>query len=495
MPVRSLYVKVSLPVAIVVTAATITLTTVESSVRREATTELARARASNLATIAQDAIDSTTPQGHRPDLEAFFAKLAGSPDIAAVRVLDTSGKVLRSARRLEVGQRMTTHFRRLMQAAEGMAVEPDMVSDREVALHTIHPIVNRPKCQSCHGGVSRIGYLEIEVDLTKTGPEAGMARWHALSATLGGLQVLVLLGLTAAGVGLLVVRPVQGMVSVMERMQGGDLDVKMSPVGTRELDILVNGFNSMVARLRAAKQADELSRRAQMERAEQLATVGELAAGLAHEIKNPLSGVKAAVEVLARDYDAVDPKRMVLAQSAAEISRIDRVIRDLLQYARPKAPSLVRVDLNQIVRDSLMLTSVQASAQQIAVECELAGSLPEVEADTAMIRQVLVNLLLNAIHAVEGQVEGALIRVSTRADGDSVVCLVRDNGPGVPASQAEQIFRPFHTSRARGTGLGLSISQRVVEMHRGRLWLENPGEPGASFAFSLPVDAQREVAP
>jgi signal transduction histidine kinase len=223
-----------------------------------------------------------------------------------------------------------------------------------------------------------------------------------------------------------------------------------------------------------------------MERAEHLAGVGEMAAGIAHEIRNPLAGVKAAVEVLARQMPHDDERRAVLRQSVVELNRIEEVIRDLLSYARPRLAARVVADLNQLVRDGVMLVAGNAAARAVELRCRLGGDVPPVHVDPVMVRQVVTNLVLNAIQALEGTT-GAVVELSTAFEDHEVWCRVRDNGPGVRASEADSIFKPFFTTKARGTGLGLSISGRLIELQGGRLRLENPGEPGASFAFSLPA--------
>jgi signal transduction histidine kinase len=248
---------------------------------------------------------------------------------------------------------------------------------------------------------------------------------------------------------------------------------------------VIDGFNTMVDRLREAARMEEETRRRQMERAEHLATVGEMAAGVAHEIRNPLAGVKAAVEVLARQMPHADDRRAVLRESVGELNRIETVVRDLLSYARPRPPDRVLTDLNQVVRDAVMLASPKAGSHGVEIRCQLTPGLPCITVDPSMVRQVLTNLVLNAVDVLEPT--GGVIDVSTSVSGGEVCCRVRDSGPGVPAAHADSIFKPFFTTKARGTGLGLSISCRLVELQGGNLRLENPGEAGASFVFGLPV--------
>jgi signal transduction histidine kinase len=213
-----------------------------------------------------------------------------------------------------------------------------------------------------------------------------------------------------------------------------------------------------------------------------------MAAGLAHEFRNPLSSVRAVLEVVAQDT-ASGEARGILRDAAGELDRLDQIVRDLLQYARPRPPAVLAFDLNELVNEVAGFTLARAVSAGGTLRLELApGTLPVV-ADPDMVRQVLVNLLLNAQQAVPaGTVP--VFTVSTGASSGDAWCRVRDNGPGIPADRAATVFQPFMTTKARGTGLGLSISRRVMEVQGGRLGLDNAGEPGASFTLTLPLAAR-----
>jgi len=243
----------------------------------------------------------------------------------------------------------------------------------------------------------------------------------------------------------------------------------------------------MVARLRRARQVEEDAQRSHMARVEQLATFGEMAASLAHEIRNPLSGAKAAIDVLAGEEQAEEPRR-ILRHVSQELARVDGVVRQLLNFARPKTPVLARVDLRALLDDAVMLTRPRAAGQGAVLEIEGGAEPRDVLADADMVRQVILNLLINALHVAEG-VPDARVVLSTGVRDGQATCSVRDNGSGVPADRAEAIFRPFMTTKPRGTGLGLATSRRLIELQGGRLWLENPGAPGACFTFTLPLFA------
>jgi len=218
-------------------------------------------------------------------------------------------------------------------------------------------------------------------------------------------------------------------------------------------------------------------------RSEKLATVGRLAAGLAHEVGNPLGAVEGYVELArARLPPAPHPDLVdALARISTAAQRIDRTVRDLLDFARPAAPALAPLDLAAVVDASLRLASVQSRFKRVEVDVALAAGLPRVVAEEHQLSQVLLNLLLNAADAMKS---GGHVRVEARREGDgSVVLAVEDSGPGIAAADLPRVFDPFFTTKdpGEGTGLGLAISHRIMESFGGEIAARNGERGGAVF--------------
>jgi two-component system NtrC family sensor kinase len=486
---RKLSFKVAVPLAIAVTAVSIAISEAGSHFRRGTTTRLTTERAHSLLALTLKTVNAVTPDGHRPDLQPFLDELVKDPDVMTVRILNREGIVKRSASRSDAGpiRGVFDESRR----SDSPGSEHRVVQlGRATILRTIEDIPNQASCKTCHGEAKSLG--QIFLVLTIPNQSESELRWFVDLAT-GGVQTLTLVLLTGLIVSVLVSRPVGHLASAMAQVQRGNLDVEVQPVGTREIDTIVSGFNSMVRRLRDARRTEAEVQRLAMERAEHLAAVGEMAAGLAHEIRNPVAGVKAAVEVMAGQMPHDDMRRQIMRESVSELDRVDRVIKDLLDYARPRAPVLAAVDLGQVARSAWTLTSAGAAAKGVECLWLLPPVLPPVQADVAMIRQVVINLIINALQALAGADEQK-IQISAEAGPSEVVVSVLDFGPGLNASTAENIFRPFFTTKPRGTGLGLSISRRIIEMHGGRLWVENAGQPHADLRFSLPLASRADVS-
>lgn len=282
----------------------------------------------------------------------------------------------------------------------------------------------------------------------------------------------------------LIQRPMVEMQEKIAQVSEGNLDVAVSFAERNdEIGDLGRNFNHMMKQLRESREEIERLHRTQMSRAEHLATLGELATGLAHEIRNPLAGIAGVIEIVGRDLPATSPARAVVKDVRQEIARINRTLTDLLETARPHPPQIRQSNLNTTVEHAVMLARQQVLSQPIKIELRKAPDLPEVEHDSDQIHQVLLNLLLNAVQAVEGP-GTVFVEIGSSANYASV--LVHDTGRGISPQHLPNIFRPFYTTKGNGTGLGLSLARRIVEEHHGRIEVSSVVGDGSKFTVLLP---------
>jgi two-component system sensor histidine kinase PilS (NtrC family) len=221
-----------------------------------------------------------------------------------------------------------------------------------------------------------------------------------------------------------------------------------------------------------------------MRRAERLATVGQLAAGIAHEIRNPLASISGSIELLAQAPRASDEDKALMAIVLREIDRLNALVGELLDYANPRPPEPVRFDLAQLLAETLQVVRQDRSWGGVQVKAELPGQPLEVVADPAKLRQVAWNLVRNATEALAGGIGQVTVRA--RDEGDQVVVEVEDDGPGIPADQLGRIFDPFFTTKKRGTGLGLATCHTIVAEHGGTLTVASAPGQGSRFVMTLP---------
>jgi signal transduction histidine kinase len=285
-------------------------------------------------------------------------------------------------------------------------------------------------------------------------------------------------------------RPMVELQQKIAQLGSGDLGVSVSFAQRNdEIGDLGRNFNHMVEQLRENRNEIERLHRTQMSRAEHMATLGEMATGLAHEIRNPLAGIAGVIEIIGRDLPATSPARSVVKDVRQEIARINRIVTDLLQTARPHPPQVRKSDLNTTVEHAVMLGRQQALSKSTEITLRKDPSLSEVEHDSDQIHQVLLNLLLNALQAID--VNGK-IAVTVELHGKNAVIEVADNGRGIAPDHLPNIFRPFYTTKGDGTGLGLSLARRIIEDHQGRIQVTSTVGKGTTFAVILPL--QRAAA-
>jgi signal transduction histidine kinase len=348
---------------------------------------------------------------------------------------------------------------------------------REQAIRTLSASVDRvPVLRDLALKLIHIRREEVTARLT----QADKVWLHALIG-LGVAVVLAILGALGAGYLLArrVARPLYDLVLRAESAAGG-ARVEVSA------DDEIGALSKHVARLAQEIESSSAQlgeQRARLIQAEKMSALGEMATGVAHELLNPLTGVKTALQLLARTNSSRDVKETVTAVDE-EIRRVEEMARRLMSFARPAAPRPRRVSLDELLPRVLQATQVEAEARQLRIVPRLNG-VRELSADPDLLAQVLVNLTANACQATAPA--GEPIEITARLEPGWTVVEVRDHGRGLSREVAARLFAPFATDRADGHGLGLAISQNIVLAHGGRIEARaNDGGPGTTFSVWLP---------
>jgi len=312
------------------------------------------------------------------------------------------------------------------------------------------------------------------------------------AALVGAVILVALILLTAVFAARSIGEPLREVASAAQRLGQSGIYEPIHHTGAAEVGLLVGSFNRMADDLHQARTEVERLHAQELERAQQLATVGELASGVAHEIRNPLTGVLGAIELAAKRLPAGDPARPLLAEAERQLQRIAATTTQLLRYARPPELREVVVDANLLVERAERVVRQRAERGGVQVDVETAPAGADVRVDPELMVQVLVNLLLNGIEAGP---TGSRLRVQVRRQEAGVTISVVDTGPGVPAELRDKIFRPFFTSKPEGTGLGLPISRQIAVRHGGCLRYEDTPGGGATFIVTLPPPSAGDHAP
>ncbi|MGD9124705.1 MAG: ATP-binding protein, partial [Desulfarculaceae bacterium] len=236
----------------------------------------------------------------------------------------------------------------------------------------------------------------------------------------------------------------------------------------------------------ARRRSQEMDRlRREVAQAEHLASLGRLAGSVAHEVRNPLSALRGLVQLLAKGHNSETREAKYAEAAVEEVDRLERVVSGLLDYTRPREPRRFPLDLGESLQSVMQLMSDDPRAQGVETAVDVSPGLPQVSADPDQIRQVLLNLVVNALEAMNGR---GRLSLSARPLQDRVEVVVEDNGPGLPSGDPEQIFDPFFSTRDRGTGLGLAIARRIIRAHGGQLSAGPSAQGGARFSFTLPLE-------
>lgn len=345
------------------------------------------------------------------------------------------------------------------------------------------PLLNRPECLGCHRGQGKeLGALLIEAPLDRA--QASIVE-HKRRHIVTGLLALLALGLISlAVVRTLVFRPTRRILSVMRDIREGRLHARLRGVLVGEFGLIAEGLNSMVDKLeKDRREIIELHRR-QVTQMDRLVSLGELAANFAHEVRNPLTGISSAMQVLRRGIPENDPRRELLGKVMEQTERLNKTMDSFLSYARVPETEARPVDLREPLRRVRFLIEPRLRAQGVEFSEDIPAELPRVSGDPGQFQQVLLNLCLNSLQAME---KGGRLEVSARRKEGELLVEVRDTGFGVPPELLDKVFQPFFTTRPQGSGLGLPIARQIVEAHGGEIWMESVPGQGTSVFLRLLV--------
>ncbi|MBM4088171.1 MAG: HAMP domain-containing protein [Planctomycetes bacterium] len=291
----------------------------------------------------------------------------------------------------------------------------------------------------------------------------------------------------------LVLSPVRYVVSMAQKIVGGDLSARVGIRPPGEMGVLCRAVDSMAHAVQEREELLNLATRQQIGRSEQLASVGRLAAGVAHEINNPLTGVLAFADMM-RDKENLDEQdRQDLELIIRETKRVREIVRGMLDFARETPFVQKPMDINELIRQTFRLLGKRDAFQKITMVEDLGERLPQVNVDKNQLQQVLLNLMLNACEAMPHG--GTLMVRSSVADG-RVVVAVTDTGCGIKREHLDKIFEPFFTTKpvGKGTGLGLSVSYGILQQHEGTLEVESELGKGTTFLVTLPAAVAEPAA-
>ena len=521
--------KVSFYVAIALTTAMLLFTLLVTKHQRD---QLLQEAADHVAQISE-VLTRSTRYAMLKNQADYVAKIiqdvGAQQNIAKVRIMSKEGRIIHSTFLPEIGQKVDRKADACILCHQGeqpLEQLPRSEKSRIYAgpnggrlLGSMEVIRNEPSCYtaSCHVhtkaqtvlGVLDIVYSLDEIDRTVKINTITIAAASVAFALLGSLLVAIF-------VHRLVYMPLKDLESGAKKLSSGNLDHSIPVRSGDEFGELAASFNAMTDALRNSREElrewgrtleEKVAKRtqdlriaeAEATRSEKLASVGLLAAGIAHELNNPLTGVLTFTSLLRKKMPDGSPDAEDLDLVIKETKRCAAIIRRLLDFAREKKPEKKFTDLNRVIEDTVRIVERPASFRDVDIRMELDRGIPPVWLDADLIKQVVMNMVVNAQHAIE---TAGSITVRTRRcpeprspePGAPPVPMVEmaiiDTGCGIPASSLKRIFDPFFTSKevGKGTGLGLAVSHGIVRSHGGIIEVESRVGEGSTFRVYLPIE-------
>lgn len=517
-------------------AALILLATAAWNLRLQRThlTGLVSASAERIAENIRRATHDDMLRNDRESLRRLVSMIGAQPGIVRIRIFNKEGRIQSSTRPEEVGRLVDKRAeecyachqsdRPLTRLPGSNRVRTFRDTDGERVLGVVAPIDNEPQCGPCHGPAQKVlGVLDVQLSMASVDRSVEASErqllW-SLTLTVAGMALLA-----ALLVWRLVLAPVSRLEGAMNRLAGGDLAARVDIHSNDEMGRLAQSWNALVEELQRARTEIEgwnrtLEQRvrdktAELERThermlaiEKMASLGKLSAVVAHEINNPLAGIRTFARLLQRrlpklagdelpdggsswvqpatvEGQAAAENQRMLDMIATEAARCGDIVRNLLVFSRTSPASFALEDLGPILNRCAMLVRHQAEMLGVDLAVERPEILPAVECDAQQVQQMLLALAINGLEATPA---GGQVVLGARPEDDHVVLTVSDTGAGIRPEDREHIFEPFFTTKkeGKGVGLGLAVVYGIVSRHRGRIEVLAREGPGTVFAVSLP---------
>lgn len=270
-------------------------------------------------------------------------------------------------------------------------------------------------------------------------------------------------------------KPLQSLLTATGKIKQGDFDYRVSGL-KYEFGELADSFNTMSASLK--------NQMVQLQESEQLAACGKIATSLVHEVRNPLAGIKAAMEVLSAESTIAEEDRKILRQVVTEVHRIEGLFTNMLDFARPKPPHFTEVDVREVVQQALLFIPALTN-KEVGLDWDVEQEVPSIQADANQLHQVFLNLFLNGTAAMA---DGGVLSIAVSVQADTFVEIaVSDTGGGIDEAALDDIFKPFFTTKPKGSGLGLATCKTLIGLHHGTITAANRPEGGAVLRVRLPI--------
>lgn len=325
---------------------------------------------------------------------------------------------------------------------------------------------------------------ELHLGIREDGLKNTLTRMRYITVPL--IMLVLLLGVIASFIfSRFITEPLNKFVEFTKVLGRGDFGKKVDVRSADEVGYLARNFNRLSMELKIAREKmEEAYTYTHLLQAEKLSSIGQISAGLAHELKNPMTTLKMLFQAFKEQPDMTREDAEIIS---GEIDKIDNVLKNFLGFVKQKGAQFTEVRLNELIENVLSLATFDIENSNIKVHKEMLENLPVIKADRALLEQVFLNLIINALHAMP---DGGEIRISGKSDEMYTEVMIWDKGGGIPSDIQAKIFEPFFTTKEDGTGLGLSIAYNIVKSHGGKLFFNSNEGKGTVFTVRLPNEGE-----
>jgi hypothetical protein len=445
---------------------------------------MSRQKAELLSAIIESSLFYSMKDENMEGHQASLIELASTNDITTIRILDLQGKILRSSSEEEHGSSVSpTTLNNLISFLSSQDPFGTYFVKRPSMIQEFRSIENKKECFGCHdSNLKHTGILEVSIDYAPAAVLLRKSQAQAIIISLVAMGILAFIIIRLFE--RLINRPISKLKDKMKKAKEGNLDIELSIHKSDEIGSLTKSFDEMIKKLKEANHKVEELYNEQMVKAGHLASIGELAAGLAHEIKNPIAGMKGALEIIIQRTDDSDPKKEIFMEMLIQIEKIHQVIQDLLIYAKPKEMKMGQINPNECMQDAIKLAKPHINSKNIHFHFRPLKNGRLAHIDCNKMQEVLLNLILNSIASIDKE---GKISIELQEDRNDLKIIFTDDGKGIKREHLSQVFHPFFTTKKMGTGLGLSICKKIIEAHNGSIEVISIENEGTTFTIRLPV--------
>jgi signal transduction histidine kinase len=419
-------------------------------------------------------------EGRDGEFQEFLETLL-TQDVGAVRIISREGTIAYSSIPSEIGSRIAGNKFFSYSSSRGA---DRFISERDGRkIYSLVDIIHDEKsCTKCHREKDDIrGFVLIE-----SSPQETVGGGLAIS----DIALISLVLLAIAVVSFIITSyyyrmPLAEFISSLKRVKEGSIKTRIATKRKAEIGNLAEGINTVISDLEKAKREIDKYHSDELEEMEKMASIGEVATTVAHEIKNPLAGISGALQVLLEDFSENSSRREIAGEVLQEIERLDMAVKDLLAFAKPPEPVLNLIDINDIIAKVKETLTVTARDHNVTISL-ISDNIAEIMIDPAQIEKALTNIAYNSLQRME---DGGKLTVALYNGGQTgeIEIALSDTGGGIPEEDLKDFFKPKFSTKYAGSGLGLAISRNIIENHKGRINVENQPGVGTTCHVILPL--------